>query len=340
MTIPRAALVDSELALCYHLVSRCVRQAHLCGSHAGQSYSHRQRWIEQRLLLLAECFAVDLLAFAILSNHFHLIVYFDPKAFLRWSDAEVARRWLRAFPVPAPLQSAALEQLLSDPERLQRCRERLGSLSAFMQHLKQPIAVFINREDEAKGHLFEQRFYSGALLDERAVLAAMRYVDLNPFRAKIAQSLQHAEHTSIQRRLKALAASPERLEHYLAPLTRSCAPMATDDASAGASAAEPPAVETHVQDDIGVDDAAAHEPAAQQHHPAMPRITLRAYIALLEETMRFEQGAAASADEKAKAQRWQQAAAQLHKCQRAYGEHEALTRWLDSRRFRHLEKAL
>ena len=77
-----------------------------------------------------------------------------------------------------------------------------------MQHLKQPIARRANEEDDCKGHFFEQRFYSGALLSEEAVLAAMAYVDLNPVRAKLARRLAQCHHTSISARL--LENSPAR----------------------------------------------------------------------------------------------------------------------------------
>ncbi len=56
-----------------------------------------------------------------------------------------------------------------------------------MKHLKQPIFYQANREDKCSGHFFEGRFYSGALLDENAVTAAMAYVDLNPIRARTTQ---------------------------------------------------------------------------------------------------------------------------------------------------------
>ncbi|MCH9671889.1 MAG: hypothetical protein K0U93_10625 [Gammaproteobacteria bacterium] len=47
------------------------------------------------------------------------------------------------------------------------------------------------------GHFFEQRFYSGALLSEQALMAAMAYVDLNPVRARIAEDIEQCDHTSI-----------------------------------------------------------------------------------------------------------------------------------------------
>ena len=39
-------------------------------------YSHRRSWLEERLRRLSNAFAVNLIAYAILSNHFHLIVFF------------------------------------------------------------------------------------------------------------------------------------------------------------------------------------------------------------------------------------------------------------------------
>lgn len=303
MTTPRSLLVDPQQPLCYHLVSRCVRRAWLCGQHDGRSYSHRKDWIEQRLSRLAQAFSVDVLAFAILSNHFHVVVYFDPKACATWSSLEVAQRWLMASSVPDADHEGALRRLLSEPDRLERYRQRLGSLSAFMQHLKQPIAVRINQEDQVKGHLFEQRFYSGALLDERAVLTAMRYVDLNPFRAKIAQTLNAADHTSIQRRLEAVADTPERMDQYLAPLTFGSRTR-----------------------DVGI--------PPSRPHPAMPRITLREYVALLEETMAFSTMLAPTEAQRSKARGWIQAARLLRKQQRAYGHEGALDQWLANRNFR------
>ena len=224
MATPRYKLVDDKTALSYHLVSNCVRRAWLCGidRRTGKDYSHRKRWLVDRMFALARCFAVEIDAYAVMSNHFHLVVHYDPRACDDWSPDEVTTRWVEAFPptergmVVEERKAEIRELMLGDPERVERARRTLGSLSGFMKHLKQPIARKANDEDGCKGHFFEQRFYSGALLSEKAVLAAMAYVDLNPVRAKLAQRLKQCHHTSISARL--LENNPTALEDFLRPL--------------------------------------------------------------------------------------------------------------------------
>ena len=226
MTTPRHVLVDPDQPLCYHLVSRCVRRGWLCGYDrvSKRNYSYRKQWLTQRLTQLAGAFAIDLYAYAILPNHFHLVVYYDPQAPQRWSDDEVIERWLTVCPpkradgtIDEERKAEQTQTLQADAERLEQARCKLGSLSLFMKLLKQPIARRANREDDCTGHFFEQRFYSGALLSDAAVLAAMAYVDLNPVRAKIAETIEDAKHTSIHARLTALG-TDDPCDVYLAPV--------------------------------------------------------------------------------------------------------------------------
>ena len=228
MATPRKLLVDPAQPLFYHLASRCVRQSWLCGfdRRNRRDYSHRKKWFVDRIHQLGAAFALDVHSYAIMSNHFHIIVYYDPLASQTWSDTEVVDRWLKVCPprdaggvVTSATVQIARSQLINDPDNLIRIRNTLGSLSMFMKFLKQPIARRANREDNTNGHFFDQRFYSGALLNDDAVLAAMAYVDLNPIRAKIAQSIEQCEYTSIQERLKRLAHG-ESLDSYLAPVVR------------------------------------------------------------------------------------------------------------------------
>jgi len=82
----------------------------------------------------------------------------------------------------------------------------------------EPIARRANREDEVSGRLWQGRYRCQALLDERAILAALAYVDLNPIRAGIADGLEHSHHTSVRQRIAAVTEQPARIDQPLQPV--------------------------------------------------------------------------------------------------------------------------
>ena len=99
MTKPRSHYVDSNHARFYHLTSRCVRRAWLLGEDpdTGTNYNHRKELFLNHLKHLTRFYPVDVMGYAMMSNHFHLVVRYDPKASLEWDDEEIARRWCAAF---------------------------------------------------------------------------------------------------------------------------------------------------------------------------------------------------------------------------------------------------
>ena len=304
MATPRKRLVDPVTPLFYHLASRCVRRSWLCGKDpiSRKDFSHRKQWLIDRMRFLAQFFAIELHAYTIMSNHFHLVVFLDPKASLRWSDQQVVDRWLAVCPPRTWTGDIDLDaipdltaRLLDDPERLLYLRAQLGSLSTFMKHLKQPIARRANQEDGCKGHFFEQRFYSGALLSERAIVAAMAYVDINPIRAAIEKTIEDCANSSIALRLADLDRNPDALDAALQPLVSGL------------------------------------EEAGQTLN-----ITLRRYLEVARIAARPHTPSPAADD----MDRWQQDVAALAHRQRAYGPAHLIARWLEDRGMRALEKPL
>ncbi|MAK90060.1 MAG: transposase, partial [Oleibacter sp.] len=63
----------------------------------GDSYEHRRGWLESKLLELPGIFAIDIAAYAIMSNHYHVVLHVDKDAALAWSDKEVISRWHLLF---------------------------------------------------------------------------------------------------------------------------------------------------------------------------------------------------------------------------------------------------
>lgn len=208
MPRPRKSLVCVSDTPFYHVTSRCVRRAFLCGfdQSTGKSFEHRRQWVEDRLRILASLFSVELCAYAIMSNHYHLVVRLNPDEALAWSDDEVLSRWTSLFRGPLLVQRYRNGEKLRDAEldslvsMTAVFRRRLASLSWFMKCLNEPIARMANREDGCTGHFWEARFYSQALRSERALIASMAYVDLNPVRAGIAARPELSEHTSFRAR--------------------------------------------------------------------------------------------------------------------------------------------
>jgi hypothetical protein len=211
MTQARRQLAPPQSPLVVHCVQRCVRRAFLCGvdHYSGQSFEHRKAWVEQRLQHVSACFAVGVHAYAVMSNHLHVVLQFVPEIATGWSDNEVAERWVRLFPPHEDADEARLAKqraLQANPERLARCRGRLADLSWFMRCLAEPLARQANAEDACKGRFWEGRFKCQRLLDDRALIAAMAYVDLNPVRAGMTDRLETSMHTSAFERLKQVTA--------------------------------------------------------------------------------------------------------------------------------------
>lgn len=165
------------------------------------------------MLKLATCFTVELYAYAVMSNHYHMVLHIDPKAANELPDYEVARRWITLTPpihrgeIDQLRFDAKVEALLEDSERLAVCRLRLGDLSWFMRFMNEWIARRANAEDDCKGRFWEARFDSKVLLDERAAYTCMVYVDLNPIRAGMTTRLEESDHTSVKRRIEGVASS-------------------------------------------------------------------------------------------------------------------------------------
>ncbi len=213
----RYRLVDTETTPYYHCVSRCVRRAFLCGSDrfTGKNFDHRKGWILDRVKQLSSIFAVDVAAYAIMSNHFHLVLFVDTQRADDWTLDDVVDRWLSLYKGPAVAHKYKSGASLSKLEQQELSllvgiwRSRLRSLSWYMSCLNEKIARMANAEDECTGRFWEGRFKSQALLDEASVVSCMTYVDLNPIRAGTCESLETSEFTSIQERLLSIASNKD-----------------------------------------------------------------------------------------------------------------------------------
>ncbi len=148
----------------YHVVSRCVRRTFLCGKDVktGEDYEHRRQWIVDRIRLLSSIFAIDILSYAVMSNHYHLVVKLDSSKVDLWSRDEVIHRWLSLFKGPSLVHKYLKGDALCPEENrifeelIEKWRVRLGDLSWFMRLLNEPIARQANKEDNCTGHFWDR----------------------------------------------------------------------------------------------------------------------------------------------------------------------------------------
>jgi hypothetical protein len=209
MTSPRSDVVIPDQSHYYHCVSRCVRRAFLCGEdrYSGMNYDHRREWVQSRMFFLVNIFAIELVSYAVMSNHCHTLLFTQPAIAESWHPEEVARRWRLLFPL-SRLSDEALEptaveisQITSNPEMVSEYRKRLSSISWFHRCLNENIARRANLEDGCKGRFWEGRFHSTRIDDIGGVVACSVYIDLNPVRATIAETPESSDFTSIQDRI-------------------------------------------------------------------------------------------------------------------------------------------
>lgn len=237
MTRARYSQVSLDSTSYYHCICRCVRRAFLCGQdhYSGQDYEHRRQWVVDRLAVLGEVFAIDLCAYSVMSNHYHVVLRINQKKALSWSDQEVAERWMQLFRGPLIVTrwlkgETESAETLKALEIVQTWRERLYDLGWFMKCLNEYLARKANEEDCCKGRFWESRYKCQALLDEKAVLQCMAYVDLNPVRAAMAETPEESDYTSIQQRSEAvMSESEDNLKPTLLPMVAANTAEAEDD---------------------------------------------------------------------------------------------------------------
>ncbi|WP_220432558.1 hypothetical protein [Saccharospirillum alexandrii] len=165
-------------------------------------------------------YALDICAYAVMSNHYHVVLHINAEKAGSWTDTEVIERWhtLYAgnFLSHQYLAGKDLydEQLRVIAERVEEWRDRLMSISWFMRALNEDIARQANAEDGCTGRFWEARFKSQALLDETALATCLAYVDLNPIRAQMAATPETSKYTSAKQRIVTAQEDPKSTEPH------------------------------------------------------------------------------------------------------------------------------
>lgn len=226
MAIPRSSQISTDNTCYYHCYSRCVRRAFLCGEdyQTGVNYNHRKKWLVNRLAKLGSIFTIDICSYAVMSNHYHLVLHINLKKAKSLSNEEIIERWHQIYKGNLVTRRYISGKNISKYEMAlvnkyaKIWRKRLNDISWFMRCLNEHIARKANFEDKCTGRFWEGRYKCQALLDESALLSCMVYVDLNPIRAGAAKILAESEHTSIKQRVAEHLSKKKSANNKLVPL--------------------------------------------------------------------------------------------------------------------------
>ncbi len=137
----------------------------------------------------ASGFFVQIHAFCVMGNHFHILASgLELEAQLASKD-ELLKRYKQIYPKePEPPPGSYLPNgnLIPDEDGgIERLRDRLGSISRFVQELKQTFSRWYNKSHHRKGYLWSERFKGVIVSKGEAQLMCSAYIDLNPLRANI-----------------------------------------------------------------------------------------------------------------------------------------------------------
>jgi len=134
----------------------------------------KEKFIEL-LRKLSRLYAVDVVAFSVLGNHWHAILRAPEQV---PSAKETCRRYRAYYRRKRP-------DLNHWTEECAKTAENMRDISCFMHDLQQHFSSWFNRTRPVRrrGTLWAQRFKNTVLEDSRAVWDCWKYIEMNPVRA-------------------------------------------------------------------------------------------------------------------------------------------------------------
>ena len=186
MRTPRIKIPASEGEAVYHVMTRVVNGERLIPP-AAREVLRKQLW------QVADYCGVQIVTYAILSNHFHVLVRVPQ--FTSVTDEELLRRYRVLYPKPTRYKQARLEVIaaelkINSPDAVAWRRRQLAlmhDISSFMRLVKQRYSVWHNQAFGRYGTLWAERFKSVLVEPHGRVVQTMAaYIDLNCVRAGLA----------------------------------------------------------------------------------------------------------------------------------------------------------
>ena len=161
----------------YHLIIRVPE--HTKGQNGFAFEDKDKDYLENLLFRLESIYLFEIASYCIMSNHVHLILARNNKAHIDLSLKETAERMQIYYDLK--------ERPDARNAKVRKFRIQLNNISEFMRDYQRRFTFWYNKNVDGgrKGSLWHPRFKSVALTSRRALVECMKYVELNPVRAKM-----------------------------------------------------------------------------------------------------------------------------------------------------------
>lgn len=180
----------------YHCMSRVVDRRMIFGD--------TEREVFVRLMRKQALFAgVQVLAYCIMGNHFHVLIEVPRRPAEGLGDSELLERSASIYSeaIVARFRRKLAGPQTSEEEKFNLragLHRRMWDVSRFIQELKQRFSLWYNKQNGRVGTLWEERFRSVLVGCEGPALARIAaYIDLNPVRAGIVDDPQSYRWSSV-----------------------------------------------------------------------------------------------------------------------------------------------
>ena len=164
----------------YHLIVKVVENTPGNFEYAFDS-SHKKK-LEEMIWRLDGLYLMEVVSYCVMSNHVHIIMARNNKAHEEMSLKTAAERYQAYYKLKSKPDARSHE--------VRKFRKRINSISEFMRDLQRQFTYWYNNNQEKKrqGSLWNCRFKSVLLKSLKALSECMKYVELNPVRAKMSRN--------------------------------------------------------------------------------------------------------------------------------------------------------
>ncbi len=182
---------------------------HLISRITGGSFllkDAEKEYFVKLMFRFAKGFFIDIHSYTVMSNHFHILATELKEDAQNASQDDLIARYKNIYGKQSEFPEGSFksngEIIPDDDGGIERLRFRLGSISRFVQELKQTFSKWYNRKYKRQGYLWSDRFKGIIMEKGDPELICSAYIDLNSVRAGIVKRPEDYRWSSVGLRVR------------------------------------------------------------------------------------------------------------------------------------------